>query len=208
VVLENGQVGLESSVSLNDAAVADLQQRHKRRAEVPARQRLASKWLIWREYGKVDVHDTLASHRVSLLIHSLDVEKGLLSLMVVIRAQNDGNNVKLQPEARAQLRCHILESSRQTSADEFGEVLILVSLDLVDHKVGDQVLALLDGVVERDVLDKEVDQVDRVMDGQGYDSGVIVGEDSGNTDVKCLRDGVLAEFFWKWCFFVHVEPFS
>ena len=130
-------------------------------------------------------HNAFPCHGIGLLIDALDIPEGLF-LVFVIRAHHDGDNVQLEPQARAQGRAHVLERGREASADKLGEVLVLVLLDLADHVVGDEVGAHLHGIVEDDVLDREVDQVHGVVDGQGDDSSVVIGEDSRDTQVESL----------------------
>ena len=140
---------------------------------------------MWPEIMFLDLHNTLACHGIGLLVDALDVPEGLL-LVLVVWAHDDGHNVQLEPEAGTQGGAHVLERGGEAGADEFGEVLVLVLFDLGDDIVGDEVGAHLHGVVEHDVLDREVDQVHGVVDGQGHHGGVVIGEDGRDAQVERL----------------------
>lgn len=104
----------------------------------------------------------------------------------MVRSKDDGDNIELEPETRAQGRAHVLERDGETSSNELDKVLMLISLNLGDDVVGDEVLALTHVLIERDVLDGEVVEVDGVMDGEGNDSSVVIGEDGRDTEVEGL----------------------
>jgi hypothetical protein len=182
VVLESGKVDTEASVSLNNASVANLQVRNQRRAEVAV-----GFWLMtsFANPSRVDLQDTLAGHRVGLLIDTLDIPEVLL-LGLVVGSKDDGDNIELEPETGAQRRAHVLERDGETSSNELDKVLMLISLDLGNDVVGDEVLALTHVLIERDVLDGEVVEVDGVMDSEGNDSSVVIGEDGRDTEVEGL----------------------
>ncbi|CCF33358.1 hypothetical protein CH063_05563, partial [Colletotrichum higginsianum] len=137
------------------------------------------------EYGTGNLHDALASHRIGLLVHSLDVPEALL-LVLVVGAQDNGDDVKIEPKTRAQRLAHVLEGHGQTSTNELGEVCMLVIFERTDDVVSNGIVARLGGIVEVDVLDSEVNQVDRVVDCKGHDSCVGVGEDGRNSAVESL----------------------
>lgn len=85
-----------------------------------------------------------------------------------------------------------MQSGRQPGTNELAEVLMLVILDLGDDVVGDRVVAKFHDIVKDNVLDREVDQVSRIMDGQGDDGSVILGEDGRDAKVVRLEHGKLA----------------
>jgi hypothetical protein len=133
------------------------------------------------------LHDALAGHRICLLVDTLDVPEALL-LVVVIGSHDDGHNVELQPQARTQRRAHVLERGRQASTNEFGEVGVLVVLHRLDDVVGDDILTHAESIVEDDMLDRKVEQIHGVVNGEGYNRGVVVREDGGNTKVERLQN--------------------
>ena len=108
--------------------------------------------------------------------------------MLIIRAQHDWHNVQLQPEPRAESRAHVLERGRQTSANELREVFVLIFLNLFNDVVRNQIGTHAHGIVENNVLDGEIDEVDRVMDGECDDSGVIISEHGRDTQEEGLFD--------------------
>ena len=161
VILEGREVGAEASVSLNNAAPADLQKRDERGSEV---------------------EDALAGHRVSLLVDALDVpEAGLLLLLV--GAHDNGDDIQLEPETRAERRAHVLERGGQAGTDELGVVFVLVALDCLNDIVGNAIIAGAALFVKHEMLDGEVDEVDRVMDGESHDGRVVVGKNGRNADI-------------------------
>lgn len=104
----------------------------------------------------------------------------------MVGSKDDGDNIKFEPKTGAQRRAHVLERDGETSSDELDKVLMLISLDLGDDVVGDEVLALTHVLIERDVLDGEVVEVDGVMDSEGNDGSVVIGEDGRDTEVEGL----------------------
>lgn len=130
-------------------------------------------------------HDALAGHGVGLLVDALNIPEALL-LVLVVRAHDNGDNVQLKPESRAERRAHVLERGGQSSPDELGEVLVLVLLDLVDDEVGNEIMTRLQAIVQHNVPNGEVNQVDSVVNGQSDHSCMVVREDSGDTKVERL----------------------
>lgn len=188
VVLDGRKVGAEARISLHDAAPSDLEQRNKRRPEIPAER-------VSRLRGEAvqchNLHDALSCHRIGLFIDPLDIPERLL-LVLVIRAHHNGHNIELEPKTRAQAGAHVLERRGKTGTNELGEVLMLVLLNLGDDIVGNEVFAHAHSIVENNALDREVNEVDGVVDGQGDDSGVVIGEDGRDTQIERLHTVKLA----------------
>lgn len=63
---------------------------------------------------------------------------------------------------------------------------MLVLLDFGDDIVRNEILAHFQGVIELNVLDREVNQVDGVVDGQSHNGRMVIREDGRNTEVKRL----------------------
>ena len=63
---------------------------------------------------------------------------------------------------------------------------MLVLLHFGDDIVCNEVLAHFQGVIELDVLDREVNEIDGVVDGQGYNGRVFIREDGRDTEVERL----------------------
>lgn len=61
----------------------------------------------------------------------------------------------------------------------------------VDDEVGNLVLLRVGSVVESDMLDREVDQVDRVVDSNGDGGLVVASEEGTNTSEKRLLPRIL-----------------
>lgn len=132
-----------------------------------------------------NLHDALASHGIGLFVDTLDIpEIGMLRALVW--ARNHGNNVHVKPKARAQGGAHVLQGGGQAGANKLGEIIVLVHVQGIDDVVGDDVLAHVKGVTKSDVLDRVVDEVDSVMDGNRHDGGLVIGEDAGDTTVERL----------------------
>lgn len=129
------------------------------------------------------LHDAFASHTVGLLVNTFGIPKALL-LVLIIWPYHDGNDIKVQPQARAKGWTHVLERSREPSTDELCEVLMLISGELRNDIVGNEVVAHLHCVVECDVLDRKVQKIDSVVDCQGNSGSVVIGEDSSNANVE------------------------
>lgn len=104
----------------------------------------------------------------------------------MVGSKDDGDNIELEPETRAERRAHVLERDGETSSDELDKVLMLISLDLGNDVVGDKVLTLTHVLIERDVLDGEIIEVDGVMDCEGNNGSVVIGEDGRDTEVQGL----------------------
>lgn len=131
---------------------------------------------------KKDLHDALSGHRVCLFIDALDIPERDF-LVFIVGTDGDRDYVELKPKARAQGGAHVLESGGETSTNKLGKVLRLVLLGSRDDVVGDNILSHLQGIIKNKVLDREVDQVGRIMDGHGNNRRVVVGEDSRDTQV-------------------------
>lgn len=102
-----------------------------------------------------NLHDALTSHGIGLFIHTLDIPERLL-LVLVIGTHDDRNDIKLQPKTGAECWAHVLERRWETGTNEFGKVLVLVLLHLGDDMVSDQIGAHSHGIVEHNVLDREI----------------------------------------------------
>jgi hypothetical protein len=120
-----------------------------------------------------------------LFVDPLDVPEALL-LVLVIRSHDDGDNVEFEPETRAQIRAHVLERRGETGSNELGKVVVLIVRKGLDDIVCNEILAHSEGIVEHNMLDGEVNEVNRVVDGEGDDCSVIIGEDCRDTDVDSL----------------------
>lgn len=106
--------------------------------------------------------------------------------MLIVGAQDHGDNIEIEPKTRAEAGAHVLESCRQTGTDELGEVLVFVVFEGRDDVVGDDVLAHAQGIVEYNVLDGEINEVGSVVDGEGHDGSVVIGEDGRDSTVEGL----------------------
>lgn len=151
-------------------------------------------WNVWFNL----LHDAFTSHAVSLFVDALHIPEALL-LVLIIGPYDDGDDVEVHPQARAQGWAHVLDGGRKASTNELGKVLVLISGDLGDDVFGNEVVAHLHCIVECDVLDGEVQEIDSIMNSQGYSSGMVIGEDSSNANVEgvvmgfevtlCVDDG-------------------
>lgn len=131
------------------------------------------------------LHDALAGHGIGLLVNALDVPEALL-LVLIVRAQDNGDDVELEPKTGAQSLAHVLEGHGQTGANELGKVGMLIVFKSIDDIVGNGIVAGLGAIVKVDMLDCEVQKVDSVMDRKGNHSSVGVGENGRDTAVKGL----------------------
>lgn len=91
---------------------------------------------------------------------------------------------------RAQTGAHVLERSGKTGSNELGKVLVLVLLNLLKDVVSNRILVHLQSVVKHNMLDGEVNWVDTVVDSQGNNCSLIIREDSGYAEIKCLVRGI------------------
>lgn len=84
VILHRGEVRTKCCVSLNNATEADLEKRYQRRSEMPGNCQKGNDANLLKmthcaalsgqhSKDRFDLHDTFASHAVSLLIHPLDI---------------------------------------------------------------------------------------------------------------------------------------
>ena len=182
MVLDGRKVGAETGIGLHDASESHLEERNERGAEVPSESSVMPQGNRW--IG--NLHDALAGHGVGLLIHSLDIPEALV-LVLIVGSHHNRNNVDVKPQTGAQRGAHVLERGGETSTDEFGEVFVLVALDLLNDIVGNKVVAHAHSIVELDVLHREVEQIRGVVDRKRDDGSVVVGEDSRNTKVQSLK---------------------
>jgi len=63
---------------------------------------------------------------------------------------------------------------------------VLILLDLANDIVGDQVGSHLHGVIEDNVLDREIDKIRRVMNSDSHHRGMVVGKDGRDTKIERL----------------------
>ena len=132
-----------------------------------------------------DSQNTLAGHGIGLFIDALDIPEVLL-LGLMVRSKDHGDNIQIQPETRAQRRAHILERDRETGSNELDKVVMLVSLDLSDDVIRNEILSLTHLLIERDVLDREVIEIDSVVNGKRNNGSMVIGEDGRDTEVQGL----------------------
>lgn len=97
-----------------------------------------------------DLREALAAHGVGLLVDVLGLPK--LSCLGTGR-NDDGDDVGLKPQARAQGWAHLLELGGQASSDELDKVLMFVLLDHRDDVVGNGVLLVRAVLVDVEVVD-------------------------------------------------------
>jgi len=137
--------------------------------------------------SRANLQNTLSDHGIGLLIHPLDIPETLL-LGLLIRSQDDGNDIELEPETRAKGRAHVLESGGKTATDKLDKVVLFIVLNLLNNVLGNQVLILRHGLIKRNVLDGEIEEVGGVMDGEGNNGSAIIGEDGRDTEEESLYD--------------------
>lgn len=191
VVLEVGEMNTETGVCLNNAAVADLQMRDERGTKVTE---VNSSVAI---HANIRFHlhlqNTLSGHGICLLIDALDIPEVLL-LGFVVGSEHNRYNIEVKPQAGAQRRTHVLERDGETSSNELDEVLMLISLNLVDDVISNEILALTHILIEGDVLDGEIIEIDGVVDSKCNHGGMVIGENGRDSKVQSLRLSCVSRF--------------
>lgn len=72
---------------------------------------------------------------------------------------------------------------------------MLILLDLSNDIVGDHVASHIHRIIEDNVLDREVDEIGGVMNGDGHHGGMVVGKDGRNTKIERLSFKVMLVSF-------------
>lgn len=193
VVLEVGEMNTETSVCLDNTAVADLQMRNERRTKV-TEANIVSCHPPTRTFDfLLNLQNTLAGHGICLLINALDVPEVLL-LGFVVGSEHNRYNIEVKPKAGAQRRTHVLEGDGETSSNELDKVLMLISLNLVDDVISNEILALTHILVEGDMLDGEIIEIDGVVDSKCNHGGMVIGENGRDSKVQSLRLSYVSRF--------------
>jgi hypothetical protein len=130
-----------------------------------------------------------------LLINALDVPEVLL-LGFVVGSEHNRYNIEVKPKTGAQRRAHILQSDGETSSNELDKVLMLISLNLIDDVIGNEILALAHILIEGDVLDGEIIEIDGVVDSKRNHGGMVVGENGRDSQIQSLRLSCVSRFMW------------
>lgn len=103
VVLDGVDWGSEASICLDNPTESYVKQRSQRGTKVPKVFKLKALKIVvyrWKQArpGNSNLHDTLSSHRVGLLVDTLGVPESLF-LVLVVWTNDDRDNVGLEPEA-------------------------------------------------------------------------------------------------------------
>ena len=74
-----------------------------------------------------------------------------------------------------------------------GKVLMLIPSDLGDDIVGDKVLPKLQNIIQYDMLDREVRQIDGIVNSQGNHGRVVISKDGRYSQVESLAGKIVSD---------------